>query len=111
MACRTSAAPRRLRVPPGYPPQVLLAPWDPSFLHKALTRLVDLVNHVANCERQRRPKTSQDERICSICSQTFKKAEHLARHIRSHTKERPFTCDVCGKFYARQYVSYIYSVV
>ncbi|GAD97253.1 hypothetical protein ANI_1_1736134 [Paecilomyces variotii No. 5] len=53
-------------------------------------------------ERKRRPKTSQDERICSICSQAFKKAEHLARHIRSHTKERPFTCDVCGKFYARQ---------
>ncbi|KAL5366582.1 hypothetical protein BJX96DRAFT_182785 [Aspergillus floccosus] len=53
-------------------------------------------------KRQRRPKTSQDERICSICSQAFKQAEHLARHIRSHTKERPFTCDVCGKFYARQ---------
>ncbi|KAJ5591058.1 hypothetical protein N7450_005030 [Penicillium hetheringtonii] len=53
-------------------------------------------------ERRRRPKTSQDERICSICSQAFKKAEHLDRHIRSHTKERPFTCDVCGKLYARQ---------
>ncbi|KAK5800143.1 hypothetical protein VI817_002355 [Penicillium citrinum] len=35
-------------------------------------------------------------------SPAFKKAEHLDRHIRSHTKERPFTCDVCGKLYARQ---------
>ncbi|PLB49967.1 hypothetical protein P170DRAFT_508237 [Aspergillus steynii IBT 23096] len=61
-----------------------------------------IMSPTAPRERQRRPKTSQDERQCSICSQTFKKAEHLARHIRSHTKERPFTCDVCGKFYVRQ---------
>ncbi|KAF9891575.1 hypothetical protein FE257_003586 [Aspergillus nanangensis] len=51
---------------------------------------------------RRRRKTSQGERICSICSQAFKKAEHLARHYRSHTKERPFMCEICGKFYARQ---------
>ncbi|KAB8264803.1 hypothetical protein BDV32DRAFT_75580 [Aspergillus pseudonomiae] len=56
----------------------------------------------AKRERCRRRKTSQEERICSICSQSFKKAEHLARHFRSHTKERPFTCQSCGKVYVRQ---------
>ncbi|GKZ24778.1 hypothetical protein AbraIFM66951_002002 [Aspergillus brasiliensis] len=53
-------------------------------------------------ERRRRRKTVQQERICSVCAQSFKKAEHLARHFRTHTKERPFICEECGKFFARQ---------
>ncbi|UNI22990.1 hypothetical protein JDV02_008832 [Purpureocillium takamizusanense] len=51
---------------------------------------------------QRRRKTTRDERICKICSRAFNKAEHLARHIRSHTKEKPYQCKVCKKVYTRQ---------
>ncbi|CRG84369.1 Zinc finger protein 281 [Talaromyces islandicus] len=51
--------------------------------------------------RQRRQKTSKEERMCSICFQTFKKVEHLDRHFRSHTKEKPYRCDVCGRHYTR----------
>ncbi|KAF7514600.1 hypothetical protein G7054_g15170 [Neopestalotiopsis clavispora] len=29
---------------------------------------------------------------CTECGQGFSKTEHLVRHIRSHTKEKPFTC-------------------
>ncbi|KAK4941598.1 hypothetical protein LTR10_018475 [Elasticomyces elasticus] len=35
------------------------------------------------------------------CGRTFFKADHLERHIRSHTKERPFKCLKCGKRYGR----------
>ncbi|KAJ5083006.1 hypothetical protein N7532_012049 [Penicillium argentinense] len=51
---------------------------------------------------RRRRKTTSEERICPVCAQSFKKAEHLARHLRSHTKEKPFNCSVCKKAFARQ---------
>lgn len=34
------------------------------------------------------------------CSMTFTRSEHLARHIRKHTGERPFRCH-CGKSFSR----------
>ncbi|RFU74224.1 zinc finger rsv1 [Trichoderma arundinaceum] len=39
---------------------------------------------------------------CPHCDRAFKKREHMVRHIRSHTKERPFACDICSKSYGRR---------
>ncbi|KAJ0425509.1 fungal-specific transcription factor domain-containing protein [Aspergillus carlsbadensis] len=38
---------------------------------------------------------------CSICSITFRRPEHLKRHFRSHTKEKPFECTQCGRYFSR----------
>ncbi|KAF4495760.1 C2H2 transcription factor [Fusarium agapanthi] len=38
---------------------------------------------------------------CSYCHRTFHKTEHLLRHERSHTGEKPYRCDTCGSGYAR----------
>uniref|UniRef100_A0A8H7KAC5 C2H2-type domain-containing protein n=1 Tax=Bionectria ochroleuca TaxID=29856 RepID=A0A8H7KAC5_BIOOC len=38
---------------------------------------------------------------CSYCQKAFLKTEHLLRHERSHTGEKPYPCNKCGRRYAR----------
>ncbi|KAL5341057.1 hypothetical protein BJX70DRAFT_396113 [Aspergillus crustosus] len=38
---------------------------------------------------------------CDVCQATFTRHEHLVRHARGHTAEKPFTCTQCGKAFAR----------
>jgi len=35
------------------------------------------------------------------CGRLFKRLEHLKRHVRTHTMERPYSCSVCGKRFSR----------
>ncbi|BGP48307.1 hypothetical protein JCM10450v2_004179 [Rhodotorula kratochvilovae] len=38
---------------------------------------------------------------CRYCDMTFRKLEHAQRHERTHTLDRPYACDTCGKTFAR----------
>ncbi|KAK6499732.1 hypothetical protein TWF481_010089 [Arthrobotrys musiformis] len=40
--------------------------------------------------------------VCSICTRSFARLEHLKRHERSHTKEKPFECPECLRCFARR---------
>ncbi|KAK7751462.1 hypothetical protein SLS62_006547 [Diatrype stigma] len=51
--------------------------------------------------RRRGGATPQSERCCPHCGRTFKRAEHLERHVRTHTKEKPFICH-CGAAFTRR---------
>jgi len=33
---------------------------------------------------------------CDQCSSVFQRREHYLRHLRTHTKEKPFQCSLCG---------------
>ncbi|KAJ5819422.1 hypothetical protein N7474_005013 [Penicillium riverlandense] len=38
---------------------------------------------------------------CSRCQRTFTRADHLSRHVRIHTQEKPFACLLCQKSFNR----------
>ncbi|RMJ26257.1 hypothetical protein PHISP_02889 [Aspergillus sp. HF37] len=40
-------------------------------------------------------------RVCIHCGRSFRRTEHLERHVRTHTKEKPFVCS-CGAAFTRR---------
>ena len=39
---------------------------------------------------------------CGVCKAEYGRPDHLIRHVRGHTKLRPFVCTGCGKGFARR---------
>ncbi|KAI6370603.1 hypothetical protein MCOR25_004147 [Pyricularia grisea] len=51
--------------------------------------------------QRRRAPDGNSGRSCPHCGRTFKRTEHLERHVRTHTKEKPFIC-ICGAAFTRR---------
>ncbi|EEU48323.1 uncharacterized protein NECHADRAFT_90580 [Fusarium vanettenii 77-13-4] len=59
-----------------------------------------MTTHGGDAIRPRRRRRG-DPHICPHCTRVFKRSEHLGRHVRTHTKEKPFVC-TCGAAFARR---------
>ncbi|RAH47865.1 uncharacterized protein BO95DRAFT_461615 [Aspergillus brunneoviolaceus CBS 621.78] len=49
----------------------------------------------------RRSTAGAKSRICVHCGRSFRRTEHLERHVRTHTKEKPYIC-FCGAAFTRR---------
>ncbi|KAI9045355.1 C2H2 type zinc finger domain protein [Aspergillus affinis] len=50
---------------------------------------------------RRRSSVGAKPRVCSHCGRSFRRTEHLDRHVRTHTKEKPYVC-FCGAAFTRR---------
>ncbi|KAI5454944.1 hypothetical protein NCC49_002220 [Naganishia albida] len=41
------------------------------------------------------------ENVCSVCGATFTRPQHVGRHMRSHTGDKPYHCKQCPEKFAR----------
>ncbi|KAK4497117.1 hypothetical protein PRZ48_011567 [Zasmidium cellare] len=39
---------------------------------------------------------------CEYCGNSYSKREHYQRHVRTHTRERPYSCDLCSATFSRK---------
>ncbi|KAI8063415.1 STE like transcription factor-domain-containing protein [Gilbertella persicaria] len=63
----------------------------------------DIIHPSTLCQVLKQQQPEEKTFACPLpqCARLFKRLEHLKRHFRTHTMERPYSCDMCGKNFSR----------
>ncbi|EER35297.1 predicted protein [Candida tropicalis MYA-3404] len=66
------------------------------------SNMVITKNRVRNNRSTQSREDKNKKYSCPICDGRFMRPEHVKRHLRSHTSEKPFECEQCQKTFNRK---------